>query len=108
VVIDLQKPTVISSVTIGLLQDSRAWIVLPRQIIIEVSAEGKLYKQVFSGENFLPIEDEKVQVKNVEAGFEKVSARYVRIKAIQYGKLPAWHLGAGGDTHIFADEIGIK
>lgn len=39
---------------------------------------------------------------------EKVNARYVRIKAIQYGKLPAWHLGAGGDTHIFVDEINIK
>lgn len=108
VVIDLQKPIAISSVTIGLLQDSRAWIVLPKQIIIETSGDGKQYTQVYRGENFLPIEDEKIQVKNVEAGFEKITARYVHIKAIQYGKLPVWHLGAGGDTHIFADEITIK
>ena len=63
---------------------------------------------MYSGENFLPIEDETTQVKNVEAIYEKVNAKYVRIKAIQYGKLPAWHLGAGGDTHIFVDEINIK
>jgi predicted alpha-1,2-mannosidase len=108
VVIDLQKVTPISSVTIGLLQDSRAWIVLPKYIIIETSVDGKQYTQVYSGENFLPIEDETTQVKNVEATFATVAARFVRIKAIQYGKLPAWHLGAGGDTHIFVDEILIK
>ena len=108
VVIDLQKVKAVSSVTIGLLQDSRAWIVLPKYIIIETSADGKQYSQIYSGENFLPIEDEKAQIKNVEAVFSTVNARYVRIKAIQYGKLPAWHLGAGGDTHIFADEISVK
>jgi hypothetical protein len=108
VVIDLQKTTAISSVTIGLLQDTRAWIVLPKQIIIEVSVDGKQYTPVYSGENFLPIEDLNAQVKNVEATFTAVPAKYVRVKALQYGKLPAWHEGAGGDTHIFADEIGIK
>jgi predicted alpha-1,2-mannosidase len=108
VVIDLQKVTPISSVTIGLLQDSRAWIVLPKHTIIEISVDGKQYSQVYSGENFLPLEEDKAQIKNVVAGFATVNAKYVRIKAIQYGKLPAWHLGAGGDTHIFVDEILIK
>lgn len=107
VLIDLQETKSISKLTIGLLQDSRAWIVMPKQIIIEVSADNKNFVQVYSGGNFLPIEDEKVQVKNVEADFNPVTARYVRVKAIQYGKLPAWHLGAGGNTHIFADEINI-
>jgi len=107
-VIDMQKPASISTVSIGLLQDTRAWIVLPRHIIIEVSVDGKQYSQVYSGENFLPIEDLNAQVKNVEAAFSAVTARFVRIKAFQYGKLPAWHEGAGGDTHIFVDEINIK
>ena len=30
------------------------------------------------------------------------------VNPAQYGKLPAWHEGAGGDTHIFTDEIDIK
>ncbi|MBL7703370.1 MAG: GH92 family glycosyl hydrolase [Ferruginibacter sp.] len=107
-VIDLQKTTVVSKVNIGLLQDTRAWIVLPKQIIVEVSADNKTYRQVYVGENFLPVEDLKAQLKNVEANFEPVPARYIRVKALQYGKLPAWHEGAGGDTHIFVDEIMIK
>lgn len=108
VVIDLLKPTPVSAVSIGLLQDTRAWIVLPKQVIVEVSADNKTFKQVYSGENFLPLEDLNAQVKNVEANFEPVTARYVRVRALQYGKLPAWHEGAGGDTHIFVDEIIVK
>ena len=34
-------------------------------------------------------------------------ARYVKIQLNNYGKCPDWHLGAGGDTWIFLDEIEI-
>ena len=64
--------------------------------------------QVYSGENFLPVDDLKPQLKNVEAAFNSVSVRYIKIKGIQFGKLPAWHEGAGGDTHIFVDEINVQ
>lgn len=57
---------------------------------------------------FYLVEDRKVQVKNIEASFTPVVARYVRVRAVQYGKLPTWHEGAGGDTHLFIDEIEIK
>ncbi|MBK7556984.1 MAG: chitobiase/beta-hexosaminidase C-terminal domain-containing protein [Chitinophagaceae bacterium] len=108
VLIDLQRPTSVSKVTIGFLQDSRAWIVMPKELIIEVSDDGKIFVPVYSGKNFLPIEDETAQVKRVVAAFTTVSTRYIRVKALQYGKLPAWHLGAGGDTHIFVDEINVR
>ncbi|MFZ1453945.1 MAG: GH92 family glycosyl hydrolase [Ferruginibacter sp.] len=108
VVIDLQKPTSVSAVTIGLLQDTRSWIVMPRQIIVEVSDDNTVFKQVYVGENYLPIEDLTAQVKNIEATFSAITARYVRVKALQYGKMPALHEGVGGDTHIFADEIKVK
>ncbi|HMK04675.1 MAG TPA: GH92 family glycosyl hydrolase [Ferruginibacter sp.] len=107
-VIDLQEIETISNLNVGFLQDVGAWIVVPRQLIVEVSTDGKQFNQVFSGENFLPIEDKKVQVKNVNASFNPVAARWVRVRAMQYGKLPAWHEGAGGDTHIFVDEIKVK
>ncbi len=108
VVIDLQEVKTISKLTAGFLQDTRAWIILPKQLIIEVSTDGKQFTKVFSGENFLPIEDLKVQVKNIEASFTPVTARYVRVNAIQYGKLPAWHESAGSDSHLFVDEINIQ
>lgn len=107
-VIDMQEAKTISKVSAGFLQDVGAWIVAPKEFIIEVSDDGKQFTKVFSSQNFLPIEDRKVQVKNIEAIFNPIATRYVRIKAVQYGKLPSWHEGAGGDTHIFVDEISIK
>lgn len=108
VVIDMKAPRAITQLSIGFLQDTPAWIVLPKQVIIEVSNDNKNFTQVYSGENFLPIDDLKVQKKNVDAVFTPVTARYVRVIAKQYGKLPAWHEGAGGDTHIFVDEINVQ
>ena len=107
-VIDMQEPKRISKFTGGFLQDTRSWIVVPRQIIIEVSTDGSQFTQVYSGENYLPVDDLKVQVKNIEASFNPVVARYVHVKAIQYGKLPAWHESAGSPTHMFVDEIDLK
>ena len=108
VVIDLQTLKSISKLNIGFLQDTRAWIVAPRQLIVEVSTDGKIFTQVYSGENFLPVDDLTAQVKNIEAAFTPVPAKYVRVKAVQFGKLPAWHEGAGGDTHIFVDDILVQ
>jgi hypothetical protein len=90
------------------LQDVGAWIIMPKKVTVEVSEDGINYKEVYSGENFLPIEDKTVQVKNIIASFSPISARYVKLKAEQYGKLPAWHEGAGGDSHIFIDEINVN
>jgi hypothetical protein len=107
-VIDLKEVKTISTVTAGFLQDTRSWIIMPKQVIVEVSTDGKTFTQVYSGENYLPVEDMTVQVKNVVGSFAPVAARYVHVKAIQYGAMPAWHEGAGGDTHIFVDEVEVK
>ena len=52
--------------------------------------------------------NEKVQVKNFTAEIKKTKARYVKIKAINSGKLPAWHESAGNPSHIFIDEIIVR
>ena len=40
---------------------------------------------------------------------QKVSkVRYVKVFAKNFGKLPSWHQGFGGDAFIFIDEITIK
>jgi predicted alpha-1,2-mannosidase len=108
VVIDLQKVQRISKVSAGFLQDTRAWIIMPKQFSVEVSADNKNFTEVYEGEHYLPIESLEPQLKVIDAAFPAVPARYVRIRAKQYGKLPAWHEGAGGDTHIFIDEILIE
>jgi hypothetical protein len=107
-VIDLKKINECQKVRVGFLQETRAWIVMPKKLTIELSNDGKVFREVYSGGSFLPIEDLNTQVKKIEASFSKQKARYIKIKAEQFGKLPDWHEGAGGDTHIFVDEIEVE
>jgi hypothetical protein len=106
--IDMKETKQISFVTAGFLQDTRSWIIVPRQFLVEVSTDGKNFTEVYSRDNFLPAEDMKVQLKQVVAKFDPIPARYVRVKAIQYGKLPDWHESAGSPSHLFVDEIDIE
>ncbi|HRS38974.1 MAG TPA: hypothetical protein P5292_07310, partial [Bacteroidia bacterium] len=32
-------------------------------------------------------------------------ARYLKVKAVNYGRLPIWHPGAGYPAFIFVDEV---
>lgn len=108
IVIDLKTIKPVSKVTIDFLQDTRAWIVMPKQFTIEASTDGKKFKELYKGEDLIPIEHLEPQIMVMQPSFAPVTARYIRIKAVQYGKLPDWHEGAGGDTHIFVDEIEIQ
>jgi hypothetical protein len=36
------------------------------------------------------------------------NARYIKVKATNYGVLPEWHQGKGGDAFIFIDEIDVR
>ena len=106
-VIDLKKQTSISKVSVGFIQDVRAWIVMPKKVSVFISHDGVNFEKVYVGENFLAIEDLNPQIKKVEAHFERQPCRFIKIVAEQYGKLPSWHEGAGGDTHIFMDELEV-
>jgi predicted alpha-1,2-mannosidase len=108
IVIDLGKPASIKKIAIGLLQDTRSWIVMPSWIKISISTDGNSYKSIYFDSAFKDIRDEKPQRKWIETKIKSQSARYVRIEMKQYGKLPEWHEGAGGDTHIFVDEVTIE
>jgi hypothetical protein len=108
VVIDLQAARTVSKVTVGLLQDVGAWIVMPGQVSVEISADGNTFMPFASVDKILAIDDKTPQAKKVLLEGKVVQTRYIRIRAKQYGKLPAWHEGAGGDTHIFCDEITME
>ena len=68
----------------------------------------KLFTKVFEDSNFVDAKDYEVQIKKVSSKFNAQNARYIRVVAKQFGKLPEWHQGFGGDSIIFVDEIEIK
>ena len=107
-IVDLDKEEDVTEIAAGFLQDVTSWIMMPKKVEIQTSLDGKTFTDFGTVDNVISDKDYKVQVKDF--GVTKkypVKARYVRVKAYNYGKLPAWHRGAGGDAHIFIDEIII-
>ncbi|MBK9291819.1 MAG: GH92 family glycosyl hydrolase [Bacteroidetes bacterium] len=105
-VIDLGKRQYIRKLSASFVQDTRSWILMPKRVIFEVSDDGVNYRRVIEATHKIP--DDEYEMTYAELGGRaNVSGRFVKVRAINYGKLPEWHLGAGGDAFIFIDEIKI-
>ena len=52
-------------------------------------------------------EDVNVQIETLDVE-AKAKARYLKIIAENYGKLPASHISAGEPAYIFVDEITVE
>lgn len=107
-VIDLKKETEIKRVGGGFLQDARPWIWMPKAIEFEASADGVNFVKVAEIKTDVAPEDMKPQIKDYFQNITPTKARFVRVKAINLGKIPSWHPGAGFDAFIFVDEIFIN
>jgi hypothetical protein len=107
-VVDLGKIQNVSKLGAGFLQDVRSWIWMPRAIDFEISSDGKNFVQALSIANSIPDNTQDTVIKDFVGTIHPQKARYVRIRASNYGKIPAWHAGFGGDAWIFVDEILIQ
>ncbi|MBC7900841.1 MAG: glycoside hydrolase family 92 protein, partial [Saprospiraceae bacterium] len=107
-VIDLQKETEINKVGGGFLQAARSWIWMPTRIEFEVSNDNLNFTKVAEIKTDVPPEEMTHTIRDYMQNISPVRARYVRVKAYNLGKIPAWHPGAGSDAFIFVDEIFIS
>ncbi len=107
-VIDLGKETEIKKLGGGFLQDARPWIWMPKHIEFETSTDGVNFTKAAEIKTDVAVDDMKPQIKDYYADITPTKARYVRVKADNLGKIPAWHPGAGFDAFIFVDEIFIN
>jgi hypothetical protein len=112
-VVDLGKTQTITKLGAGFLQEAGSWIWMPRRVEFEVSLDGQTFTHVVSIPNDVPDgSDPNTNVGTLAKDFVKnitrQEARYVRMTAVNFGKIPAWHPGHGGNAWIFADEIIIE
>lgn len=80
---------------------------MPTQVIFYGSIDGINYKEIQAVKNKIADSNYTVQKEVFRYNEIEDSFRYIKVKAINYGKLPQWHQGAGGDAFIFIDEITI-
>ena len=115
VIVDLLETRAVYSVGVECLENMRSWIFFPRQVEISTSLDGQHYTDRWiiptDRKNKFPDSRERQGesvVHNFEAfNLEAVDARYLRIKAVNYGKMPDWHVSAGEQAWLFVDEVEV-
>ena len=110
-VVELDKEQTVSMVGVNCLQNMRSWIFYPKSLTVEYSTDGKTWlpygeKLEVKGER-THAEQEK-STTQLFAVVKKARAKYVKLTVENYGKLPAWHVSAGEQAWLFADEIVIN
>jgi hypothetical protein len=107
-VIDLQKEQKITELSADFLQDSRSWILMPKKVEFYTSKDNVNFTLVKTIENELDPKEYDTKISDFKGTVKPTAAKYIKVIAYNYGKLPLWHQGYGGDAFIFVDEITVK
>jgi predicted alpha-1,2-mannosidase len=109
-IIDMKETKQFAEISANFLQDSRSWILFPTKVEFYTSDDNINFKLAETIENTRSPQDYNVQTQKLKVKTQKEfsTARYIKVKAYNYGKLPEWHAGKGDDAFIFIDEIEIK
>ncbi|HEY0876018.1 MAG TPA: GH92 family glycosyl hydrolase [Vicinamibacterales bacterium] len=109
VTLDFGTPREMTSVGMGFLQDAGSWIMMPRRISVEISDDGERFREVGNARSDVDEREMRPTVRDLIVELPSaVRARYVRLRVTTYGKLPAWHPGAGEDAWFFTDEVIVR
>ncbi len=107
-IIDLGTVQEVSKLGAGFLQDVTSWIWMPRSVEFELSIDGQRFTPAAMITTGVSDRDYGVVVRDFAQTIAPKRARFVRVKAHNYGRIPEWHPGKGGDAWIFIDEIVIQ
>jgi len=108
-VIDMQATREISQITANFLQDTRSWILMPTKVEYYISDDNINFTLFDTQNNSIDPKEYTSTIKGFESNSKPVKARYVKVKATNFGKLPDWHQGFpfNGEAFIFVDEIKV-
>ncbi|NOT48293.1 MAG: hypothetical protein HOP17_11160, partial [Acidobacteria bacterium] len=107
-VIDLQRETEIKELGGSFLQVAGPWIWMPDRIEFDVSSDGTTFTRVAEIKPNFPQRELTPTIKEFTQTITSTKTRYIRIRAHNFGKIPSWHPGSGGDPWIFVDEVVIR
>ena len=109
VIIDLKESKNIKLLKSSYMQDSRSWILFPKEVAYYVSSDGVQYTLVGKQYHSISplIDSVMVQKFGIQPN-DPVNAQYVKVVATNFGQLPVGHQGFGGDAFIFVDEVEIE
>ncbi|MEJ7693929.1 DUF4838 domain-containing protein [Daejeonella sp.] len=108
VIVDLGEIREIGSFSAGFLEDQRLWVFLPLNLNVEVSADNLIYQQAGSMKLAAPNENYTKETHRFAINFDnKLSVRYIKVKARNLEQLPKWRAIPDRKSWLFCDEIAI-
>lgn len=109
-VIDMQSTREIRQITANFLQDTRSWILMPTKVEYYISDDNVNFILFDTQNNTIDPKEYKSIIKGFKSVKKPLKARYVKVKATNFGKLPEWHQGFpfNGEAFIFVDEITVE
>ena len=110
-VVELDKEKAVHTVGVDCLENMQSWVFFPKSVIVECSTDGQTWKPFGEVQNTLYPTIHARQEESVTHTFNvtgNARAKYLKITAINYGLLPDWHISAGQQAWLFADEIIVK
>lgn len=103
-VIDLGKETTIKELKINALKDQGSWIHYPKQVEVWVSKDGIKYQRI-AVKSTKSIHEAAGKLHFIMGEHQ---CRYVKVIAVNAGKIQSGYPGAGSDAWLFVDEIWIE
>jgi len=105
-IIDFEAINNFTSVSANFYQYSNSWIFIPEEMIVEISEDGKTWKNWGNSVSDIDLKRRGKFIHTLTIKHtEKESFRYLKLKVKNVGKVPDWHEAAGSDAWIFIDEI---
>lgn len=105
-IVDLGKIEKVSHISMGFLQDIKSWIWYPKYVEFSISNDGENFTTIVKVMNEFSDKQEGSFIQDL-GQHGNYECRYIKVSAKYPGNCPEWHLGAGGKSWIFADEIII-
>jgi predicted alpha-1,2-mannosidase len=119
-IVEFDQPKILKEIGISCIQDMKSWIFYPSEIQLSYSFDGVIFIELPSiytnfkyasnvmSPTLIPSFSSYVGPMNMDF-YQNTETnkpiQKIKILAINYGKCPDWHLGAGNDTWLFSDEI---
>ena len=107
-VVDMGKTREINNISVNFLQDAKSWVWIPHTVIFSGSTDGVNYQQIKSTRKKTDEYDYENIIESFSTKVAHIPFQFIRITTESFIKCPDWHLGAGGQAWIFADEIVIR
>ena len=108
VIISLDSLASINKVSMNFYQYINSWIFVPSYISIMSSKDSINWKIIKSVDSIVEIRKRGKFISSVSFDSLETDAKYLKIFAKNYGKLPSWHEAAGAESWLFIDEIIVE